>query len=113
MPRCSPSPTAAWFVVRLGAGSFGIFDAFADDDGRETHIHGRLAAAPLDRVGKTIEPPQIARIDVLAAVTDPRLGAQADGASWTGTAMHAPPVAGSGLPAGWASTGEPMQPPPS
>ncbi|MFJ6216765.1 putative quinol monooxygenase [Streptomyces sp. NPDC092296] len=35
--------TTAWFLLRLGPTSFGIFDAFPDDDARQAHIEGRIA----------------------------------------------------------------------
>ena len=37
--------TIAWFAIRLGPSSFGIFDAFPDAAGRQAHLSGRLAAA--------------------------------------------------------------------
>ncbi|HYV03992.1 MAG TPA: antibiotic biosynthesis monooxygenase, partial [Blastocatellia bacterium] len=37
--------TIAWFAIRLGPSTFGIFDAFPDDAGRQAHLSGRVAAA--------------------------------------------------------------------
>ena len=37
--------TTAWFAVRLGPSTFAIFDAFDDEQGRQAHIQGRVAAA--------------------------------------------------------------------
>jgi hypothetical protein len=37
--------TTAWFGVKLGPSSFGIFDAFADESGRQAHLAGRVAAS--------------------------------------------------------------------
>jgi hypothetical protein len=33
--------TTAWFAIRLGPSTFGIFDAFPDDAGRQAHLSGR------------------------------------------------------------------------
>ena len=37
--------TAAWFGLRLGPSTFGIFDAFPDEAGRQDNLSGRVAAA--------------------------------------------------------------------
>ena len=41
--------TTAWFAIRLGPSSFGIFDVFPDDAGRDAHLSGAVAAALRDR----------------------------------------------------------------
>jgi quinol monooxygenase YgiN len=37
--------TTAWFGIRLGPSTFGIFDAFPDEAGRQAHLSGKVAAA--------------------------------------------------------------------
>ncbi len=60
--------TIAWFGIRLGPSTFGIFDAFPDDGGRQAHLSGRVAAALKERAAELFaEPPSIEKIDVLAA----------------------------------------------
>jgi len=60
--------TTVWFAIRLGAREFAIFDAFADDRGRQTHLAGKIAAALLARADELLaEPPRIDSVDVLAA----------------------------------------------
>ena len=60
--------TTAWFALRMGPSTFGIFDAFPDDAGREAHLSGRVAAALMAKAGELLsEPPVIRKIDVLAA----------------------------------------------
>lgn len=60
--------TLVWFAVRLGPATFGIFDAFPDDAGREAHLAGRIAAALGEHASTLLAaPPVIERIDVLAA----------------------------------------------
>ena len=59
--------TIAWFAIRLGPSSFGIFDAFPDDAGRAAHLSGRVAAALLSKAPELLSrPPSIEKVDVLA-----------------------------------------------
>jgi quinol monooxygenase YgiN len=60
--------TIAWFAVRLGKSSFAIFDAFADESGRDAHLTGKVAAALMARADELFAtPPQINKLDVLAS----------------------------------------------
>ncbi|ADO70548.1 putative quinol monooxygenase [Stigmatella aurantiaca] len=60
--------TPVWFALRLGPSSFGIFDAFADDAGRQSHMAGRIAAALMAKAPELLsEPPSIEKVDVLAS----------------------------------------------
>ena len=60
--------TIAWFAIRLGPSTFGIFDAFPDDAGRQAHLSGRVAAALMAHAGDYLsQPPTIEMVDVLAA----------------------------------------------
>ena len=59
--------TIAWFAIRLGPSTFGIFDAFPDDAGRQAHLSGRVAAALMARASELLaQPPQIEKVDVIA-----------------------------------------------
>jgi quinol monooxygenase YgiN len=59
--------TTAWFGIRLGPTTFGIFDAFPDDAGRQAHLSGKVAAALMAQAGELFsEPPTIEKVDVLA-----------------------------------------------
>ena len=60
--------TTAWFALRMGPSTFGIFDAFPDDAGREAHLSGRVAAALMAKASELLaKPPAIEKVDVLAA----------------------------------------------
>jgi quinol monooxygenase YgiN len=60
--------TTAWFGIRLGPSTFGIFDAFPDEAGRQAHLSGRVAAALMAKAGELLaQPPSIEKVDVLAA----------------------------------------------
>ncbi|HEY3580097.1 MAG TPA: antibiotic biosynthesis monooxygenase, partial [Pyrinomonadaceae bacterium] len=52
----------------LSPSTFGIFDAFPDEEGRQAHLTGRVAAALMAKAGELLaEPPSIEKVDVLAA----------------------------------------------
>ena len=59
--------TTAWFGIRLGESTFGIFDVFPDEEGREAHLSGRVAAALMENVGELFREPTIERIGVIAS----------------------------------------------
>ena len=60
--------TTAWFAIRLGPSTFGIFDAFPDEAGRQAHLTGRVAAALKAKASELFsQPPTIEEADVLAA----------------------------------------------
>jgi quinol monooxygenase YgiN len=68
LPMVQEEPkTTAWFGIRLGPSTFGIFDVFPDEEGREAHLSGRVAATLMDNVGELFQEPTIARIDVIAS----------------------------------------------
>ena len=60
--------TVAWFAIRLGPSTFGIFDAFPDESARQAHLSGRVAAALKEKASELFaKPPSIEKIDVIAA----------------------------------------------
>jgi quinol monooxygenase YgiN len=60
--------TTAWFAIRMGPTTFGIFDAFPDESGRQAHLTGRVAAALMSKAPDLLaQPPTIERVDILAA----------------------------------------------
>jgi quinol monooxygenase YgiN len=60
--------TIAWFAIKMGPSTFGIFDAFPDEAGRQAHLSGRVAAALMASAPDLLtEAPKIEKIDVLAA----------------------------------------------
>jgi len=69
LPMAQDEPaTIAWFAIRLGPSTFGIFDAFPDELGREAHLSGAIAAALVGRASDLLaQPPTIEKHDVLAA----------------------------------------------
>jgi len=60
--------TTAWFGIRLGPSTFGVFDVFPDDAGRRAHLAGKVAAALRERGGELFaQPPTIEPVDILAS----------------------------------------------
>ena len=60
--------TIAWFGIRLGPTTFGIFDAFPDEAGRQAHLAGKVAAALMAKAPELLaKPPVIEKVEILAA----------------------------------------------
>ena len=60
--------TTVWFALQFDKSTFGIFDAFADDTGRQAHLTGEIAKALMAKAGELLaSPPNIEKVDVLAA----------------------------------------------
>lgn len=69
LPLAQDEPdTTAWFAIRMGRSTFGVFDVFPDDAGRQAHLTGKIAAALMAKASELLaQPPVIEKIDVLAA----------------------------------------------
>lgn len=59
--------TTAWFAIRLGPTTYGIFDVFGDDGGRDAHLNGKVAEALMANAGELYGDPAIEKLDVLAS----------------------------------------------
>ncbi|HEX7672993.1 MAG TPA: antibiotic biosynthesis monooxygenase [Bdellovibrio sp.] len=59
--------TTVWFAVKFGPRTFGIFDAFPNEKGREAHLAGKVAERLMAKAPDLFErTPRIEKIDVLA-----------------------------------------------
>jgi quinol monooxygenase YgiN len=69
LPLVQEEPdTPVWFGIRLGPSTFGIFDAFPHEAGRQAHLTGQVAAALMAQAPELFAtPPTIEKVDVLAA----------------------------------------------
>src|ERR1700722_5611825 len=69
LPLAEAEPqTTAWFAIKFGASTFGIFDVFPDESGRQAHLSGPIAAALMAKAADLLaEPPSIEKVDVIAA----------------------------------------------
>ena len=59
--------TVVWYAFRVDGSTFGIFDAFADEEGRQAHFSGQIPAALGDVSSHLLaKDPDIRLVDVLA-----------------------------------------------
>ena len=59
--------TVSWYALKMGPSTFGIFDTFNDEGGREAHLNGKIAAALMQHADELLsKPPVIEKVEVLA-----------------------------------------------
>ncbi len=59
--------TRTWYAIKLGPNRYGIFDTFDNEDGRITHLHGKVAEALMAQAPELFEnTPTIESVDILA-----------------------------------------------
>ena len=59
--------TSAWYAVKIGPAKFGIFDTFADEQGRDAHLNGEIAKALFAKAQELfVKEPEIHKIGILA-----------------------------------------------
>ena len=60
--------TPLWCALRLGPSTFGVFDAFKDEAGRQNHLNGPIAKALMANAPDLLAtPPSIEQVEVLGA----------------------------------------------
>lgn len=69
LPLAQAEPaTITWYALRLGPSTFGIFDTFPNDAGRQAHLSGPIAAALMANAAELLsQPPTIEMVELLAA----------------------------------------------
>jgi quinol monooxygenase YgiN len=69
LPLVNAEPaTTVWFGIQLGPSTFGIFDAFPDEAGRQAHLNGPIAKALMAQAPNLLTtPPVIEPLEVLGA----------------------------------------------
>ena len=60
--------TTVWYALQFGPSTFGIFDAFEEDAGRQAHLDGQVAQGLAENADLFAHPPTIEQVDVLAGV---------------------------------------------
>lgn len=59
--------TVTWYAVRFDETTFGIFDTFDSDEGRDAHLNGNVAKALMANAAELfLEGPTIEKIDIIA-----------------------------------------------
>lgn len=60
--------TLNWYALENAPGQYAIFDTFENEEGRQSHLDGKVAAALMERASDLFsEPPQIHKLTILAA----------------------------------------------
>jgi quinol monooxygenase YgiN len=60
--------TITWYAFAEDEGSYGIFDTFDDESGRQAHLDGPIAKALMSKASELLsQPPAIHKIRLLAA----------------------------------------------
>lgn len=69
LPLAQSEPgTITWYAWQIGESTFGIFDTFEAEEGREAHLSGPIAAALMANADRLLaSPPVIEKLTVLAA----------------------------------------------
>lgn len=59
--------TSTWFAFQTGPASFGIFDTFADENGRNAHLAGEVAKALFEKAPELFaSEPDVRMADLLS-----------------------------------------------
>lgn len=59
--------TKTWYAVKFDNSTFGIFDTFDSEEGRDAHLNGKVAEALMANAEALLAaPPKIEKVDVLA-----------------------------------------------
>jgi quinol monooxygenase YgiN len=59
--------TVSWYAIKMGPGRYGIFDTFADENGRNAHLNGEIAKALFAKAKDLLaKPPDILKPEILA-----------------------------------------------
>ncbi len=62
--------TITWYAIKMGPGKYGIFDTFADENGRNAHLNGEIAKALFAKAKDLLAtPPKIDKPEILASKT--------------------------------------------
>ncbi|HEX2606934.1 MAG TPA: antibiotic biosynthesis monooxygenase [Flavisolibacter sp.] len=68
LPLAQGEPgTIRWFALQIGPSTFGIFDTFETEQGRQDHLNGPIAAALMENASALLaKDPVIEMVDLLA-----------------------------------------------
>jgi quinol monooxygenase YgiN len=68
LPLAEGEPgTIRWFALQIGPSTFGIFDTFETEQGREAHLNGPIAAALMANASSLLaKDPILEKVDLLA-----------------------------------------------
>ena len=61
--------TVTWYAIKFNENTFGVFDTFAADEGRDAHLNGKVAAALMEKAKAGdlfVGTPEIHKLGILA-----------------------------------------------
>ena len=59
--------TTTWYAFRINESTFGIYDTFQNEEGRKSHLSGKIAQALMSKASELfVTAPVIEPLDVLA-----------------------------------------------
>jgi len=62
--------TTTWYAWKIAPSKYGIFDTFANEEGRNAHLNGHIAKALFARAEELFAaPPQVDKLEILASKT--------------------------------------------
>jgi len=62
--------TTTWYAFRINRSTFGIYDTFQNESGRQSHLNGKIAEALMSKADELlVTAPVIEPLDVLAVKT--------------------------------------------
>lgn len=69
LPLAQAEPgTLTWYALKLNSNTFGIFDTFESEEGRQAHLNGPIAKALMEKASELLsKDPVIEQIDILAS----------------------------------------------
>lgn len=60
--------TLTWYSFKIDKNTFGIFDTFENEEGREAHLNGEIAKALMGNADRLLsESPNIQKIEILSS----------------------------------------------
>ena len=62
--------TVNWYGVKVGHGTYGVFDTFDDEAGREAHLNGEIAKALMANAEELFENAKDLRIEKMEILGD-------------------------------------------
>ena len=68
LPLAEAEPdTVRWYALKIGPSTFGIFDTFETEEGRQAHLAGQIAAALMANASALLaSDPVIEQVELLA-----------------------------------------------
>lgn len=61
--------TITWYSFRIDRLTFGVFDTFENESGRDAHLNGTIVGTIMEKASDLLsEAPEVEKVDILSAV---------------------------------------------